>query len=241
MVCSWTNQTYHFTTRPANYLPVLSNPWPLNGAADVTVGTIPLTITVSDQDGNLMNVTFRTNASGSWIVIGTNASQPNGTYQQQYTFSAAFHTYWWQVNVTDGTDWVNATYRFTTGKIPITNPFAQGWLYRKMISINHSQVFGNLTGFPVLINISADADLASHAQSDGDDIIFMDGDGVAHQLPHEIEYYNATTGRLVCWVNVSWLSSTVDTTLYMYYGNSGLGTVRIFLVRGIRITGESGI
>ena len=93
--------------------------------------------------------------------------------------------------MTDGIGWSNKTYHFTTGKAPVTDPFSQGWLYRKIITINHSQVFGILSGFPVLINISADADLASHAQSDGDDIIFMDGDGVANQLPHEIEYYNA--------------------------------------------------
>ena len=29
---AWTNETYRFTTRPENYLPVLSNPVPMNGA-----------------------------------------------------------------------------------------------------------------------------------------------------------------------------------------------------------------
>jgi hypothetical protein len=42
-------------------------------------------------------------------------------------------------------------------------------------------------------------------------------------LNHEIEVYNSGTGQLVAWMNVPSLSSTVDTTLYLYYGNSGCG------------------
>ena len=119
----WLEKTYHFKTRPENYLPVLSNPWPADGATSVTIGTIPLKITISDQDGNLMNVTFRTNASGSWMVIGTNTSQPNGTYSQEYTFTEYSHTYWWSVHCFDGEGWSNATYRFTTGSAPTIHKF----------------------------------------------------------------------------------------------------------------------
>jgi hypothetical protein len=92
------------------------------------------------------------------------------------------------------------------------------WLYRKSITINHSLVPDTLVNFPVLINITGDGDLGSHAQPDGDDILFTDGSG---QLSHEIESYSA--GNLVAWVKVPSLSSSVDTVLYMYYGNSGVG------------------
>jgi len=40
-------------------------------------------------------------------------------------------------------------------------------------------------------------------------------------LYHEFEEFDGSAGRLVAWVNVSSLSSTVDTSLYMYYGNMG--------------------
>ena len=57
MDIGWTNQTYHFTTRPVNYLPVISNPSPMNGATGMLqLVDIPLTITVSDRDANSMNV-----------------------------------------------------------------------------------------------------------------------------------------------------------------------------------------
>ena len=93
------------------------------------------------------------------------------------------------------------------------------WNYRKLITINSSQVESTLSNFPVLINLASDSDLVAHAQTDGDDIAFvLDSDNT--QLDHEIETFNATTGELVCWVNVTSLSSTVDTMIWMYYGNS---------------------
>ncbi len=93
------------------------------------------------------------------------------------------------------------------------------WSYRKEITVNHTKVSGDLSRFPVLIDIT-DGDLASKAQSAGDDIVFTDGNGV--KLNHEIELYDSTTGRLVAWVCAN-LSSTIDTILYMYYGNAVVG------------------
>ena len=90
------------------------------------------------------------------------------------------------------------------------------WLYRKEININHSKVSSDLLSFPVLIDI-IDMDLAQKAQTDGDDIVFTDGLGV--QLNHEIESYNNSDGHLVVWINVTNLSSSTDTVLYIYYGN----------------------
>ena len=93
------------------------------------------------------------------------------------------------------------------------------WPYRKPITIDHTQVEADLTGFPVLIRLGADADLAARAQDSGDDILFTDYSG--GELNHEIEYFDGSTGELVAWVNVPNVSSTTDTLLYMYYGNAG--------------------
>jgi len=92
------------------------------------------------------------------------------------------------------------------------------WHYRKNITINHTLVSANLSNFPVLINFASDDSLAIHAQFDGDDIVFTDI--IGNKLNHEIELFNSTSGELVCWVNVSFLSSVTDTVLYMYYGNT---------------------
>ena len=94
------------------------------------------------------------------------------------------------------------------------------WSYRKLISINHSQVDSDLTNFPILIDIT-DTDLRDDAQDDGDDIAFVMCYDVINQLNHEIEQYDNTTGHLVAWVNVTNVLSTRNTSVYMYYGNSG--------------------
>jgi len=93
------------------------------------------------------------------------------------------------------------------------------WFYRKEITIDHLKVAGDLANFPVLISFDSDTDLAAHAQDDGDDIVFTDKDG-GITFNHEIELFNDTSGNLVAWVNVTSLSSSSNTTLYMYYGNS---------------------
>jgi hypothetical protein len=90
------------------------------------------------------------------------------------------------------------------------------WSYVQTITINHTQVAGSLTNFPVLVSI-VDASLAVHAQSNGNYILFALPDGT--QLAHEIESYDSGAGALVAWVAVPALSSTTDTDIHMFYGN----------------------
>ncbi|MCX6665082.1 MAG: DUF2341 domain-containing protein, partial [Euryarchaeota archaeon] len=92
------------------------------------------------------------------------------------------------------------------------------WSYNKKITIDHTKVQSDQDYFPVLIYESSDPDLVAHAQSDGDDILFVDA-GQTVQLHHEIEKYNSVTGELSIWVEVAHLLSTSDTVIYMYYGN----------------------
>jgi len=98
--------------------------------------------------------------------------------------------------------------------------WSSDWGYRKLITVNSSQVDATLTNFPILVYRASDGDLASHAQDDGDDIAFVLYSDNSTQLNHEIELFNGTTGELVAWVNVTTLSSFVDTKIWMYYGNS---------------------
>ncbi len=123
------------------------------------------------------------------------------------------------MNVTDGTYWTRDVFSFKTQPIMVFDPFDEGWLYRKKITIDHDEVEGDLSEFPVLVSV-VDSDLKNKAQVDGDDVLFMDGSGVASRLFHEIELYDGSSGELVAWVNVSNLDGDVDTVFYMYYGNS---------------------
>jgi len=102
--------------------------------------------------------------------------------------------------------------------------------YRKAITIDHTKVSGDLVNFPVLINLPTDASLAAHAQATGNDILFTSSTtawntGTTNdKLAHEIETYTTATGSLQAWVKIPNLSSTVDTVIYMYYGNAGATT-----------------
>ena len=99
--------------------------------------------------------------------------------------------------------------------------YAETWLYRKKITIDHTKVKAKLSNFPVLAS-TTDNLLSTYAQSDGDDILFTSSDGTT-KLNHEIEKYDSATGGLVSWIQTG-LSSTTDTVLYMYYGNSSVGS-----------------
>jgi hypothetical protein len=98
--------------------------------------------------------------------------------------------------------------------------YNDNWSYRKQIVINSDYVTGDLTDFPVLISFT-DAQVASHTQSTGGDIIFIDSEG--KKLSHEIESFaTSSTGAFVGWVKIPQLSSTDDTVINMYYGNAGV-------------------
>ena len=48
----------------------------------------------------------------------------------------------------------------------------------------------------------------------------MDDSGVATKIYHEVESFDSSSGKLVAWVNIPSISSSSDTSFYMYYGNS---------------------
>jgi len=99
--------------------------------------------------------------------------------------------------------------------------YSSSWKYRQKITVKSELADENLSNFPLLIKITDQGhDLFDEAQVDGDDIVFTTSTGTA-VMPHEIESYSGTGPKeLYAWVNVPSISSSSDTTLYMYYGNS---------------------
>ncbi|MFH1225543.1 MAG: DUF2341 domain-containing protein [Candidatus Diapherotrites archaeon] len=95
------------------------------------------------------------------------------------------------------------------------------WQYRQQITVTGG-VSGTLSNFPVLVQLTnASNPLFSHAQSDGDDILFTAADGTT-KLSHEIEEYNTGGKVLRAWVKVPSLAS--GSVIYMYYGNASSGS-----------------
>ncbi|MCJ8292500.1 MAG: DUF2341 domain-containing protein [Crocinitomicaceae bacterium] len=105
-----------------------------------------------------------------------------------------------------------------------------GYNFGKKIEISSSQVSGStdLVDFPVFLDIT-DPNLRNIANggniqsANGYDIIFTLPDCVT-PLSFEIEEYNAVTGNLIVWVRLPALSSSINTSFFMYYGNSSVTT-----------------
>jgi hypothetical protein len=112
-----------------------------------------------------------------------------------------------------------------TSSVQASGWYNASWQYRKVVTINHNLIASSTgesyVNFPVLVKTSSDTSLAQNAQNNGNDILFTLSDGVT-KLNHEIESYSSSTGALVAWVNVGTggLSTSTDTQLYMYFGNS---------------------
>ncbi|MHA2335271.1 MAG: DUF2341 domain-containing protein, partial [Candidatus Hodarchaeales archaeon] len=134
--------------------------------------------------------------------VGRSSDWINTSYNNQYDSSSFFsvsnedvYKYWW------------ADASFTK---------------RKDMIINNSKVSGDLTNFPILIDIT-DTDLSTgNIQPDAGDLLFTYANGT--KLDHEVDEFsqNALQGSLIAWVRMPELSSTENTVISMYYGNSEL-------------------
>jgi cellulose synthase/poly-beta-1,6-N-acetylglucosamine synthase-like glycosyltransferase/CheY-like chemotaxis protein len=148
-----------------------------------------------------------------------------GSAGSMMTFDTATQSAYWYLDETWPTGNDNATiaagdYTFNMYFNSLPTWYDSDWDCRKKITINASQVPGDLTNFPVLVNLSSDSDLAAGAQGDGDDILFTTSDGTT-KVSHEIEYFNNSTGALQAWVELPNVSGSNNTDFYMYYCNSG--------------------
>lgn len=95
------------------------------------------------------------------------------------------------------------------------------WAFRQKLTINSSYVddtgSADLVDFPILYS-KVNSYLVGKTQSAGQDIVFTASDGTT-QLDHEIEEFDAQTGKLVAWIRIPTLDYNNDTNIYLYYGN----------------------
>ncbi len=208
--------------------------WSFAGwSGDLSGSANPANITMTSD--KMINATFTQDEYTLTVNVTVGGSVTKTPDQPSYTYGTVV---WLTANPEPGyafSHWTgdisgnkNPEYINMTGNKVVAAVFVwtQGnwwdpaWKYRRTITIDHTKVGGELTDFPVLIEI-IDISLAGKAQSDGDDFVFTDANGV--KLSHEIELYDSATGHLIAWVKVPHLSSTIDTILYLYYGNPNCG------------------
>ncbi|MHA2065180.1 MAG: hypothetical protein ACXABY_12460, partial [Candidatus Thorarchaeota archaeon] len=161
------------------------------------------------------------------LKLGPSGQSNYDTYTFDVTDTAEFKVSSpWIENARTGlvlTDPTGSTWHtaFATTGAPGTAWNVPSFSYRMQLTVPAAQVDADVTNFPVLISF-ADTDFqdTTNVQADGDDFVFIQNDEV---LAHEIDRFEQSTGRLVAWVRAN-LSSTVDNTLWLYYGNPVIGS-----------------
>jgi len=127
-------------------------------------------------------------------------------------------------------EWVDAQYASMTDTfatfgeevsypLDAAGPDTDAWQYKRLLTFDNSTRNEALKDFPVLVTLTAPDFDFSKAQSAGQDIRFLDSDGIT-SLSYEIESWDATAGKAYIWVKVPQVDASSSTDgIYMYYGN----------------------
>src|ERR1051326_1344832 len=113
---------------------------------------------------------------------------------------------------------------------PPAPPQGGGYGYQRAITIDHTKVPNtDQSSFPVLISgtysyLATVANNGNVQNASGYDVVFTSDAACTTKLNHEVESYSATTGAVSYWVKVPSLSHTIDTTIYLCYGNPAIST-----------------
>jgi type II secretory pathway pseudopilin PulG len=108
---------------------------------------------------------------------------------------------------------------------------ASSYSYSRAITISHLNVSStDQASFPMLFSLASSTYLATTGHggnvtnANGYDIIFTSDAAGKNILPFEQESYSSSTGAANYWVQIPKLSHSVDTTIYIQYGNSNITT-----------------
>jgi len=118
--------------------------------------------------------------------------------------------------------------RTASATITLSPPCTSAYAYRRILTIDHTKVPNtDQTDFPVLVSgtYPSLATLANggHVQdANGYDIILTSDPTGQIPLDFEIDNYNPVNGQMAIWVRIPTLSHTLDTPVYLWYGNPNI-------------------
>jgi uncharacterized protein (TIGR03437 family) len=101
-----------------------------------------------------------------------------------------------------------------------------GYGFHRAVTLDHTKVPNtDQVNFPVLISgtysyLATTANGGNVTSTSGLDIVFTSDAAGTTALPFERESYSSTNGQVNFWVRVPIVSHTVDTVIYVFYGNS---------------------
>ena len=192
------------------------------------------TLTVAPPAPSISGLSPAVGVVGTSVTIaGTTFGATQGSSTVTFNGTAATPTAWSDTSIA-----VPVPAGATTGNVVVTvggvasngilftlASYTSGYLYRQTIVLSHTQVPNtDQTNFPALIsgvysNLATVANGGFVQSPNGYDIIFSQDAEGATKLDHEIDNYNPVTGAVGFWVRIPTLSHTVDTVIYVFYGN----------------------
>jgi len=104
-----TTSTFKFKT--AYIAPVITDPYPSDGAINVPLDESYLSFSISDPQNDLMSYTVETSPD---IGSKSETNVPAGRYEVPINNLENYNVYSWYVNVTDGEHWTKEKFTFST-------------------------------------------------------------------------------------------------------------------------------
>jgi len=129
----------------ANVAPSITGEIPADTSTGISLNP-RLNVTVNDYNADTMDIYWYSNSTGAWVLFGSNLSTGNGTFFRHNANFTYYNTqYFWSVNVSDGYEWTNETYSFTT----LINPIPEITLNSPLNGSGHFS-----SDLPITLNVS---------------------------------------------------------------------------------------
>jgi RHS repeat-associated protein len=181
--------------------------------------TVQLTATVANTS----------NTALTWSIApaGVGTLSASGLYTAPATITAAQTVTVTASSQADPTRSASATVTLTP-----TQCGSSGYINRRVLTIHHSQVPNtDQTDYPMLVSgvypfLATVANGGRVQNANGYDIVFTSDVAGQNPLDFEIDNYNGANGTAAFWVRIPSLSHTVDTTIYMWYGNPNISSTQ---------------
>jgi hypothetical protein len=111
------------------------------------------------------------------------------------------------------------TYVFWPLQVAASGGWLKNWNRRQQIIVEDENIDSDLSGFPVLIDLSTLSDsIFDYTKTNGEDLRMTTNDGVT-EIPIEVVHLDQTANEGELWFYAATLSSTTNSEFYLYYDN----------------------
>ena len=224
------NATFTITSSSGN--PDVNVLYPVIGGFDGYNGTIDINVNIFDSSTNATDMTIDINYStsqtqGTGTVIVNDYNMANMACDSNDFSTAQECKYSWDISsVPDGNYYIlveasdGGATDFNSGNTDFNIWNSGPWLYKMKLTFKNIVQDENLLDFPVMVKLTQDRVNYSDIDSNGNDLVFTDSNGM--KLSYEMEGDWNADGNNILWVRAVRIEEQSNTDfMYMYYGKEG--------------------